>query len=399
MAIGNKIKKGLRWGNIWFSQFVARRMKNRRVSGENGKIVVIKIDAIGDFLIWLDCAGEFKKIYDSKNLTLICNAACGEIAESTGYFDNIIAVDARRLESDNKYRKRVCAGFADDAYDVLIQAAYSRTVHMDMLAMAVPAKEKIGMVPDESKTNLSRYMASESNRKFLDSIYDRLIRTREGSVMELIRNGEFIRGLGDEKFMVGIPALKEREVTDGIIPDENYYVVFPGASTPKKMWGIEGFAKIADYIYEKTGWTAYLCGSRSEANLYKEFVLNIKDTTKAVDYFGRTSLLELAEVIRHAKLVVSNDTSGIHFAAAVNTPSVCILGENNYGRFLPYVYEREYECPPAKMCVCHAGMSCIGCASGHITGECRNSMVTNGRYMCINNVTFDMVRDSVDSLL
>ena len=102
----------------------------------------------------------------------------------------------------------------------------------------------------------------------------------------------------------------------------------------------EGFAQVADYVCERTGWTAYLCGSKSEKPLYEAFAADKKEKTKSVDYFGSTSLIELAEVIRHARFVISNDTSGIHFAAAVNTPSVCIMGEYNFGRFLFCLFRR-----------------------------------------------------------
>lgn len=399
MGIVNKLKKLTRWANIWMSQFTACRMKDKRCEIGSNRVVLIKTDAIGDFLIWLDSAAAYAKIYDTSQLTLICNTACRQIAESTGYFDKIITMDVRRFEADNSYRKEFIAGVQNEEYDVLVQTAYSRTVHMDMLAKAIKAHTKIGMEADESKTNLSRYISFKSSKSRLDSIYDKRIKTKDGLEMELLRNSEFIRGLGMEDFLAGMPVLKEQAVDEKILPDGDYYIIFPGASTQKKMWSIEGFAQVADYVCERTGWTAYLCGSKSEKPLYEAFAAAKKEKTKSVDYFGSTSLIELAEVIRHARFVISNDTSGIHFAAAVNTPSVCIMGEYNFGRFLPYTYEKEYDVKPAVMYVCHAGMPCSGCAIGNTCAECRKSIMTNGRYLCLNKVSVDAVKDSVEKIL
>lgn len=394
MGLKGKIDKLLRWGKIWRAQFTVAKMQNARCEAGSGKVLVIKSDAIGDFLIWLDSAKELRTLYEGKSIVLICSSPCVEIAKAAGYFDEILTLNIRRFESDTAYRKEMIRQFGGLSFDTLIQTAYSRTVHMDMLAAVIPAAEKIGMVSDESRTNLSRYIVTKSNKKKLDSVYDKLIPVTDGWLMEVKRNGELIRGLGRKDFKTGMPVLKSYDVGDGIIPKGDYFIIFPGASTPKKMWNIKNFGEIADYVCEKTGWTAYACGSSDERYLYERL-----GRTGIVDYFGKTTLMELAEVIRHARLVISNDTSGIHFAAAVNTPSVCILGEYNYGRFLPYDYDREYGSELKPMIVCHADMPCKRCAAGKMTSECNACMAAAGRYLCVEKVTVSQVKEAVDKII
>lgn len=394
MGLKGKIDKLLRWGKIWLAQFAVVKMPNARCENGSGKVLVIKSDAIGDFLIWLDSAKELKELYKDKSIVLLCSSPCVDIARITGYFDEILTLNIRKFESDAAYRKEITEQFGSLAFDVLIQTAFSRTVHMDMLAAVIPAAEKIGLVSDESRTNLSRYIVTKSNKKRLDSIYDKLVPVTDQWLMEVRRNGELIRGLGKKDFKTGMPVLKPYDAGAGIIPEGDYFVIFPGASTPKKMWNIKNFAEIADYVSEKTGWRAYACGSRDEQYLYERL-----DRTAIVDYFGKTTLMELAEVIRHARLVISNDTSGIHFAAAVNTPSVCILGEYNYGRFLPYDYDREYSNELKPMIVCHADMPCKRCASGKMTSECNACMASTGRYLCVEKVTVSQVKEAVDKII
>ena len=394
MGLKGKFDKLLRWGKIWLAQFAVVKMPNARCEKKSGKVLVIKSDAIGDFLIWLDSAKELKGLYKDKSIVLLCSSPCVHIAQVTGYFDEILTLNIRKFESDGTYRKGIIEQFGSLSFDVLIQTAFSRTVHMDMLAAVIPAAEKIGLVSDESRTNLSRYIVTKSNKKKLDSIYDKLIPVTDQWLMEVKRNGELIRGLGKKDFKTGMPVLKPYDAKAVIIPKGDYFVIFPGASTPKKMWNIKNFAEIADYVSEKTGWRAYACGSRDEQYLYERL-----DRTTVVDYFGKTTLTELAEVIRHARLVISNDTSGIHFAAAVNTPSVCILGEYNYGRFLPYDYDREYGSELKPMIVCHADMPCKRCASGKMTSECNACMASTGRYLCVEKVTVSQVKEAVDRII
>lgn len=401
MAWRDTWEKASRWMNIWMSQFRIVFLKNRRPAGQGANgIAVIKIDAIGDFLIWLDSASQYRKLYPEQEITLVCNTACAEIAGKTGFFDAVIPVQSRRFESDNRYKKEIWDSFRDKHYHTLLQTAYSRTIDMDLLAMNIPAEEKIAFVADESRVNLSRYMALRSIRKKLDDVYDRLIPSGGEDLMELERNAVFIRGLGQD-FQAGYPSLPQMQVQQGVIPPRPYVVIFPGASSGKKMWPIERYAKVGAYIVSEKGMDVYLCGGANEAYLYRQFVEALEAARghdmeqsryrdRVHDLFGKTTLPELAEIIRNADLFVGNDTSGIHFAAAVNTRGICIFGEFAYGRFLPYRCERSCE-DHEPVIVCSAQKDCAGCAYGTITAECKEHLLRTGRYQCMDEVSVEQV--------
>lgn len=398
MSIKEKMKKLNRWRNIWYAQFAAGKIENRKDSLQNNKILIIKLDAIGDFIIWLDSAKEFQGLYPDQNLTLMCNEICMPIAKNTGYFDEIITLDIKKFETDRGYKKRKINEFHSLHFELLIQTAYSRTVHMDLLAASISAGRKIGFVADETRTNLSRYIIAQKNRARLDGIYDQLIFTQKGTLMEIQRNGELIRGLGKKDFSTAKPVLPIQEVRTEIIPTGNYCIIFPGNSTPKKRWPIQNFSQIADYVYTKTGWSIYVCGSSSEQILFEEMKQLVSQDTVVYDYCGKTSLVELAEVTRGAKMVISNDTSEIHFAAAVNTPSICILGDWDYGRFLPYDYDKKEDTNELMLC-CDADMECKHCAAGRITKECKRCLAETGRYLCIEKVSITKVIKAVDEII
>lgn len=391
MAWRETWNKACRWANIWLVQFRAAGLKNLRpVSDAAQGIVVLKIDAIGDFLIWLDSASQYRNIYPGQKITLVCNAACAELAQNTGYFDEIIPLQSRRLEADNRYKKEVWNTFKGRSFHTLLQTVYSRTVDMDLLAMNISAAEKIAFAADESRLNLSRYMALKNTRKKLDHIYDRLIPSGGENLMELERNAVFIRGLGHD-FQAGYPSLPQVQVRQGVIPPRPYTVIFPGGSSGKKMWPIERYAKVGEYIIAKKDMDICLCGGKNEAYLYGQFVnAMIQGRDRVHDLFGKTTLTELAEVIRNAQLFVGNDTSGIHFAAAVNTKGICIFGEFAYGRFLPYRCERDCK-DHEPIIVCSAKKRCAGCVYGKLTADCRQHLLKTGRYQCMDDVSVEQV--------
>ncbi len=396
MGMKSKYDKLMRWAKIWVAQFGA--VKNRRCEQGSNAVLIIKLDAIGDFLIWLDSAKEFRKLYPDKRLVLLCNTLNVEIAEATGYFDSIKSLNIKKFESDSSYRKSQLEKLSEEQYDLIIQTVYSRTIHMDIIAAAVPAYSKVGLQADESRSDLSRYITFKANRKKFDRVYDTLYPVSTDWLMEVKRNGELIRALGYTDFQTGIPFFNETDAKEKI-PEGDYYVLFPGSSSVKKMWNTERFAGVADYIYKKTGWVGYVCGGMDEKHLYADLMAAKQPETKVVDYFGRTTLLELAEVIRHAKLVVSNDTSGIHFAAVTDTPAVCISGEYHFGRFLPYDCDKEFNDSHSPMYICHADMPCKRCVNGKITKECSSCVDRTGRYLCIDKITVEQVNAMIDKIL
>lgn len=388
------IGKLKRWFSIWKAQFQLRNIENRRCEAQDG-ILLIKLDAIGDFIIWLDSAKEYRKLFPQRKISLLCNEICRVIAESTGYFDEIFTVNMKELETDREYFRQITDGWKVLSFDMLIQTEYSRTLHMDMLAASIPARKKVGYECDESRLNLSRRLLLRGNRKRADLIYDRIIPSDGSTEMELKRNGEFLRGLGLKEFKSATPRLQVMEGKQTLVPVEPYFVIFPGGSSRIKSWRTERFSELIDYILGKTDWRAYICGSREEKGLYEQIVRYSDRKERIADYCGRTDLLELAEVVRNARLIISNDTSGIHYAAATGTKAVCIMGGQSYGRFLPYDADVNSDCVVA----CDAGLRCRGCVHKGMTLKCIAYLLRKGCYLCVDSVDVETVKRAVDNLL
>ena len=72
-------------------------------------------------------------------------------------------------------------------------------------------------------------------------------------------------------FESSISVLPASVIKAGIIPEEKYFVVFPGGSFAAKMWTPERFAKVAEVIYQKTGWKCCITGTASEKPLAERF--------------------------------------------------------------------------------------------------------------------------------
>jgi ADP-heptose:LPS heptosyltransferase len=304
--------------------------KNDDKLNNKQRVLIIRLDAIGDSIIWLDSAKEYRTIYppEKYHLTLLCNQTWESIAEQLPYFDKVISLNKKKFYRNLFYRSNMLRNIKTRNFDIVIQPTFSREFHLgDSIIRASNAKQRIGFMGDLSNITYSI-------KNISDKWYTKLIPASNEVLMELERNAEFMRGLGLNNFQCSVPSWPIK--SEYVIPTLNkYFVIFPGASNRKRAWSPKSFSKIISKIHQKTGWNAVICGGSGEEDLGKEIICLTEDAI-TIDLIGKTNLLELGEVIRNSQLLIGNETSAIHMAAAVRVPSICILGGGHFGRFMPY---------------------------------------------------------------
>jgi ADP-heptose:LPS heptosyltransferase len=351
---------------------------------QDGKIyvLIIKLFAIGDFVLWLDVAAELRKLYppESYRLVLLGNAIWTDLAQQLPYFDEVIPVDRKRLYYDVRYRLKMWISLRKRAWAAAVSSDYSRDLlYGDAVVRMSAAKERIGFQGDLS--NQFAWQKCISNRW-----YTRLIPASDQPLMELERNAEFIRGLGVLDFKAKSPQLDIPDVLPENFVVKDYFVVVPGAGVSIRQWPLEFFAEIATRIKNEFGLTPVICGAPGEEMLGVQLRQQLNGSVE--DWTGKTSMTELVSIIRGARLVLGNESGAMHIAAAVETPAFCITGGGHWGRFVPYHMETTATGPLPVPIVHH--MDCFCC-----NWKC-NFKVADGRPVrCIEQVSIDDVWSAI----
>ena len=109
-----------------------------------------------------------------------------------------------------------------------------------------------------------------------------------------------------------------------------------------------------------------------------------------VDLTGATSLAQLADLMRHAAAVLSNDSGPAHLAIALGAPTVVIVGGGHFGCFFPYP---DGVAPPNARFAYHR-MECY-----HCFWRCHKRPTKRHVFPCIAAVAEDDVWDKLDGLL
>ena len=323
------------------------------------RVLLVRMDNIGDFVVWLDAAVALVTFYraQGKRVTLLANRTWKSWAEETGLFDEVIAIDEKRFCHDLRYRLHLGRQIRDVGFGTAIQPAYTRLLEGgDAVVRLSGATERIGQygVFDHGM---------QHNRKRGNGWYTRLLRVDPQLSGEMERNGAFVRALTGAPYKAKVANLRDHLELD--LPMElgtalrgrPFYVLFPGATFAGRLWPAERYIELAKRLYEATGFTGVICGGPSEQ--VQAAAIAAGSTVPMLDWVGRTSLTGLAAVLAHARLLVANETSAVHIGAAVGTPTVCILGGGHFGRFMPYRVEMT-DGRPLPVAAVHR-MGCFGC--------------------------------------
>jgi heptosyltransferase-1 len=125
-------------------------------------------------------------------------------------------------------------------------------------------------------------------------------------------------------------------------------VFHPGARWASKLWPPASWARLAEWLNQR-GFQVTITGSAADRKLVAEILG--QSQAPLLNLAGRTSLVELAGVLRHAYLAITTDTGAMHLAAALGTPVVALFGPTAPWRTGPFgqghrVVRLELPCSP-----------------------------------------------------
>jgi heptosyltransferase II len=191
-------------------------------------------------------------------------------------------------------------------------------------------------------------------------------------------------GLKTSKSAKLYPLAEDDAWAQNHLPSEKPKVaVFTGAGVPLKKWPEGKFLKLGHRLHN-LGFEVVMVGGRQEG----AFGQTMSDRVNALNLCGKTSLLQLASVLKCVQLLVSNDSAPVHVASAVGTPVVVITKPNAKVEFSPTGDAQTTICRDR----CNWGFNCPGFVfnpKSSVPKKCR----------CINSVLVEEVECAVYELI
>jgi heptosyltransferase-1 len=286
------------------------------------KILVVKPSSLGDVVHSLPFLNAVKSRCAEAEVHWVIARGLEDLLEGHPMINKLIVINKDEWKSLSKSGRTVreIAGLfrslRREQYDIVVDL--QGLLRSGLIAMAAAAPLRIGFEE-----------AREGSRFF----YNRKVRVGE----ELHAVDRYLKiaaalGCGAEKVVFPFaPAKKETGEAAKVRESLGAYAaIVPGARWDTKVWPAVNFGRIAGAL----PWRSVVVGSR--ADMPRADVVVAESGGKAVSLAGKTGLRELVEIMKHAVLVISNDSGPMHIAAAFGVPVVAIFGPTSPERTGPY---------------------------------------------------------------
>ena len=154
---------------------------------------------------------------------------------------------------------------------------------------------------------------------------------------------------------------------NGITRDVPYIVLAPGASVACNQYAPKYFAAVAHLLAAQSERQLVIVGD-SEAAHRIQPVLQVADENlygNVHSLVGKTTIPELAAVIRQANLTISNKSASMHIAEAFHCPMIALYPRTDkIDSWRPRNTSTRLLCRPARCSLCHStscpyGMKCL----------------------------------------
>ena len=157
---------------------------------------------------------------------------------------------------------------------------------------------------------------------------------------------------------------------------KKYIAIGASASYPLKRWPLQYFKELISILIKQDFPVLLVGGANEQENTKLEHYFSGSVTNAS----GKFTSLESAELLRHAKIVLTNDTSISHIAEAMQTPAIVIFGATvkEFG-YTPFLNE-------STIVETNEKLNCRPCSSDG-RGRCSNKE----NLRCLTSVTPDMV--------
>ena len=291
-------------------------------------IMVIKLSAIGDVIHALPVSYAIKETFPDSKLTWVVEPPAYDLLKNNPYIDRLILFEKKKFKSLGGFLKNI-PSFSS----VIKEVKYDAVLDLQGLGKSA-AIAYLSNAPLKLGCPNMRELSNWISKPVCGA-------NQDGHIVE--RYLDVARALGCKVNKVVFPieiTEAEAELTTRIAEHagmklQNPYVILAvGANWANKRWPTTHYARLVDWLYGQQVIPVVIGGGVVDARLVAE--ITAKAEIPPIDLVGKTTLKQLAYLIKHAKALVGGDTGPMHLAAGLGKSVVALMGPTDTNRNGPY---------------------------------------------------------------
>lgn len=340
-------------------------------------ILIVKIGAIGDVIQTAAAVSFYKKQFPKNEIDWVVGTQASDIVEAMPFIRTVFKIDEKKLFSQSKMQQilelvKIIKKFALKKYDLVVIA------HLDwryqLFTSCVFAKQK------RSFKRLSRIqnIIQHRNRVFE---YWRLLTLDDTNSSHL--------DIANEMQSLGSYLETQSHYIQNSLPmlmKNQYIVLMPGGaknllrSDDMRRWPLENYKQLA-FALKSKNIDIVLVGGPSD-----KWVLEAFATLDIIDLIGKTTLLDLFDILNKASVIISHDTGVLHLACTTDKPIIALFGPTPSNAIVPK--SRQY----LSILSQDNKIACAPCYDGKNYADCQ-------RPDCMMSITVESVVEEVMKFL
>jgi len=339
------------------------------------RILIIRTDRIGDVILSTPVIKSLRKKFPQAYIAMMVAPHAKDIVEGNPYLDEVIIYD-----KDSKHRSwwrtfKFASRLNKKKFDLAMILHPTNRVHLLTYLAAIPQRigynRKLGFLLTYRKKHLKQEGLKHEAEYNIDLLSEVGATADAGDLFMPMKQDS-------EQYV------QELFRKEGLSPTDKILAINPGASCPSKIWPAERFAQVAEKLAGIYNFKIIILSGSKEMCLANKIVLHYGIKGKVINLAGKTSISQMASILKRCALFISNDSGPVHISSALGTPVISIFGRKQPGlspqRWGPLGKLDKY---------LHKDVGCIQC----LAHNCRKE------FSCLKAISVEDVVSAAESIL
>ncbi|MDP1853334.1 MAG: glycosyltransferase family 9 protein [Candidatus Omnitrophota bacterium] len=337
------------------------------------RILIVRTDRIGDVVLSTPVVKVLRDNFNNAYIAMMVSPATKELVIGNPYLDEVIVYDKDKEHKGALSSFKFARSLRKKKFDLAI--ILHSTNRVNMIAYLAGIKERIGYSRRLGflLTKNIPYVKYKGEKHEIEYNLDllRFLNIKVDNTHLFIPKDEWSEKWADDIF-------KSYGIND---PKEKIIAFHPSASCASRMWPIERFAEVAQGLIKKYNARIIIVSGLHDIALSEKLESLI--SCPVINLGGKTTLTQLASILRRSTLMISNDSGPVHIAVGCNLPVVVLFGRSQVG-----LSPARWGPIGASDIVLHKKTGCVVC----LAHDCKND------FACLKSIEVGDVLAAVDGI-
>lgn len=329
----------------------------------NKRLLITCGGGLGDMIVYTPALRRLKEKYPKCILTFMTKYGNHEVLEGLSYIDKVIYIRRGRLLG----RYRVLFDFLQQ--DIVVFTDWQPQLLMISKLLKIPV---LAGVPRDGH-RLNRYLS-----KHLQTSIFKVKQYAGRTDADLLEEALDIELDGEmTRLDITVPNQKVCDEVDCLLDSigvkDDYIVLSPFTGLEERNWPIDIAESFVQKVIDIYSMPVVVIGPADKRNK--------ADVISKYNLLGRTNTMQMVELIRRAKCLITPDSGPMHVAGALGTKCIALFSKDLPSRWAP-----KEQCVPV-----YLGMPCSPC-NDETARKCHD-------VACMRNISDEMVIEKLKELL